>query len=186
MARKLVAGLDDRYREVERIHRFVADEIRYVALEHGAAAVAPTAVERTLDVRYGDCKGKVALFLALARQVGIPAFPVLVSTGRNELDKLIGPSVGYFDHMIACARTDEGEVRHTLARLFGRGSQGLPQQTTCKLRHRAALLESSSSQRLVQPVVELELGPFHDVHYPSLMASGQPFPGNPVEGPIMM
>jgi len=93
---------------LERIHRFVADEIRYLALEHGESAVAPTAIEETLDRRYGDCKGKVALFLALCERAGIRAYPVLVSTSRNSVDKLLMPSWRFFEHMIACAEI-EGE-----------------------------------------------------------------------------
>lgn len=100
--RRLLAGAQGEEETLDRIHRFVADRIRYLGLEHGSAAVAPTPVERTLDVRYGDCKGKVALLVAMARQAGIPAHPVLVSTGRNSLAKLILPSWQYFDHMIVC------------------------------------------------------------------------------------
>ena len=61
-----------------------------------------TPAARTLDLRYGDCKGKVALLVAMARHAGIPAYPVLVSTVRSALDKLMLPSWKYFDHMIVC------------------------------------------------------------------------------------
>jgi hypothetical protein len=85
-----------------RIHRFTSDEIRYVALEHGTAAVAPAPVAQTADRRYGDCKDKVALFLALAERAGLDAHPVLVATERSNPIKLITPSWQYFNHMIAC------------------------------------------------------------------------------------
>lgn len=100
--RSLLRGIDGPLERLERLHRFVADEIRYLGLEHGQAAVAPATVERTLRARYGDCKGKVALFVAMARRAGLRAYPVVVSTLRNDLDKLLLPSWQYFDHMIAC------------------------------------------------------------------------------------
>jgi len=104
---RLTAGQGGPREKLKKIHRFVADEIRYVGMEHGVSAVAPATAAHTLKVRYGDCKSKVALFVAMARTAGITAYPVLVSTSRNELSKLQAPSWRYFDHMIACASLDE-------------------------------------------------------------------------------
>lgn len=87
---------------LERIHRFVADRIRYVAFEHGSKAVIPHPAARTLARGFGDCKDKVALFLALASRAGLAAYPVLVSSQRYSVEKLLLPSWLYFDHMIAC------------------------------------------------------------------------------------
>ena len=89
---------------LRRIHRFVADEIRYVAFEHGTSAVVPHSAARTLSRRYGDCKDKVVLFLALARAADLDAFGVLVGTARKSIEGLLLPSWRYFDHMIACTR----------------------------------------------------------------------------------
>lgn len=89
---------------LSQIHRFVADEIRYVAMAHGERAVVPIAPAQTLARRYGDCKDKTALFVAMARAVGIEAWPVLVGTDLSDLDALLLPSWSYFDHMIACAK----------------------------------------------------------------------------------
>ncbi|MGH0032965.1 MAG: DUF3857 domain-containing protein [Myxococcota bacterium] len=91
---------------VERIHRFVADRVRYVAFEHGTRAVVPHDASETLARRFGDCKDKVALFLALADRARVAAYPVLVATDRYSLDRLIHPSWRYFDHMIVCASVD--------------------------------------------------------------------------------
>jgi len=93
---------------LERIHRFVANEIRYVAFEHGTSSVTPHPAGRTLARRYGDCKDKVALFLALAKRADIDAYPVLVATERYATEKLILPSWLYFDHMIACVDASTG------------------------------------------------------------------------------
>jgi len=100
---KLLDGATDQMEKLRRIHRFVADDVRYVALLHGKSAIAPAPPARTLERLYGDCKGKVALFLALARQAGLEAYPVLVATDRITPSKLQAPSWKYFDHMIGCA-----------------------------------------------------------------------------------
>lgn len=107
-AARLVAGVDERNRRIEALLRFVADDIRYVGFEHGRSAVTPHAPAVTLARRFGDCKDKVALFLALARRAGFDAYPVLVATDRREKGKLLLPSWKYFDHIIACVAPPKG------------------------------------------------------------------------------
>jgi transglutaminase-like putative cysteine protease len=87
-----------------RIYRFVADEVRYVPIEHGTRAVVPRRASETLALRYGDCKDKVTLFLALAREAGLDAYPVLVGSRIYDPERLGTPSWQWFDHMLACAR----------------------------------------------------------------------------------
>jgi hypothetical protein len=94
--------------QLASLQQLVAREVRYVALEHGASAVIPRRAAQTLESRYGDCKDKVALFLALARGAGFVAWPVLVATARRDLERMRPPALGYFDHMIACARSPAG------------------------------------------------------------------------------
>ncbi|MGH0034892.1 MAG: DUF3857 domain-containing transglutaminase family protein [Myxococcota bacterium] len=104
LAAELIAGLSDDDAMLERVHRFVSDEIRYVAFEHGSSAIVPRPADVTLSRRFGDCKDKVALFIALARSAGLEAFPVLVSSSRYDPERLAAPAWSYFDHMIACVR----------------------------------------------------------------------------------
>lgn len=92
---------------LSRIHRFVADEIRYVGLEHGKSAVVPVDANTSLHRGYADCKGKVALFKALADRTQLTAEPVLVSTFLRRPDTLLLPSWLYFDHMIACVKVGD-------------------------------------------------------------------------------
>jgi transglutaminase-like putative cysteine protease len=103
-ARRLVRGAASAASRVERLFRFVADEIRYVGFEHGKGAVVPRPPGVTLERRFGDCKDKVVLFLALARAVGIDAYPVLIASERLDPGRLLLPSWKYFDHVIACVR----------------------------------------------------------------------------------
>lgn len=102
LAARLQRGAADKRQIVERLYRFVASEIRYVAIEHGVGAVKPRPATLTLNRRYGDCKDKVALFVALARAAELDAYGVLVSSFRFDSDRLVAPSWKHFDHMIAC------------------------------------------------------------------------------------
>ena len=86
----------------EAIFRFVADSVRYIGLEHGSSAVVPRPPGVTYERRYGDCKDKVTLLIALARAAGLDAHAALVATKRFERARILIPGAFAFDHMIAC------------------------------------------------------------------------------------
>jgi tetratricopeptide (TPR) repeat protein len=82
----------------------VQDRVRYVALSMGSGGLVPADAETTWSRRYGDCKGKTALLLALLHELGIEAEPVAVSLTQGDgLDSRL-PMVGAFDHVLVRAR----------------------------------------------------------------------------------
>ena len=88
--------LDDSLRA---IHRFVAQDIRYVAISLGLGGYQPRLPAEVILTGYGDCKDKATLFVAMLNRIGLAAFPVnLNSTGGVRRDM---PSIGQFDHAIA-------------------------------------------------------------------------------------
>jgi len=107
-ARELVAGLESDTKRLEAVHRFVAQEIRYVGLEHEERGYVPDGTTLTLRRRYGDCKDMTVLAIDLLRSVGIEANAVLVATERHDPEALMLPASGYFDHMIACGQLSDG------------------------------------------------------------------------------
>ena len=81
----------------------VQDRVRYVALAMGAGGYVPADAETTWSRRYGDCKGKTALLLALLHSMNIQAEPVAVSTTFGDgLDARL-PMVGLFNHVLVKA-----------------------------------------------------------------------------------
>lgn len=81
---------------------FVSRKIRYVSASEGKNGITPHDVGQTLKQRYGDCKDKSTLLVALLNRAGIHAYPVLVATERLAVEPLVLPTMGYFDHMIVC------------------------------------------------------------------------------------
>jgi transglutaminase-like putative cysteine protease len=81
--------------------RFVQDEIRYLGIEMGRNSHEPHQPWETLEGRWGDCKDKTLLLVALLRELGLEAYPALVNTriGHRLAEKL--PSPFLFDHVIA-------------------------------------------------------------------------------------
>lgn len=84
--------------------RLVQDEIRYVLLAMNDGGLNPAAADETWERRFGDCKAKSALLLALLRELGIEAEVVAVSTSFPDgLDARL-PGVSLFDHVLVRAR----------------------------------------------------------------------------------
>lgn len=86
--------------------RLVQQQVRYVALAMGEGNYTPDSADSVWRSRYGDCKGKTALLLALLHGLGIDAVPALVSTRLGDgLDERL-PLISWFDHVIVRATVD--------------------------------------------------------------------------------
>ncbi len=86
--------------------RFVQGEIRYLGIAIGTGSHAPSSPVRTLERRFGDCKDKTLLLLALLDGLGIEARAALVDTRirRGLRDRFASP--GQFDHVLVRAVID--------------------------------------------------------------------------------
>ena len=81
----------------------VQERVRYVALVMGQGGLVPADAETTWARRFGDCKAKTALLLALLHELGVQAEPVVVNTTTGDgLDARL-PMVGLFDHVLVRA-----------------------------------------------------------------------------------
>lgn len=105
IARIAAATADPRARAIAAL-RLVQDEVRYFAVVIGDGNYLPAGAEETWTRRYGDCKGKTALLLALLRGLGIEAEAMLVHSALGDTlgDRL--PQMALFDHVIVRARID--------------------------------------------------------------------------------
>ncbi|MDB5705583.1 MAG: hypothetical protein JWN66_2699 [Sphingomonas bacterium] len=81
----------------------VQDRVRYVFLGMNEGGLVPADAETTWSRRFGDCKGKTALLLAVLHALDIAAQPVLVSSRLGDgMDQRL-PTVGAFDHVFVKA-----------------------------------------------------------------------------------
>ncbi len=86
--------------------RLVQDRIRYVYQGMNSGNLMPAAAGDTWTRRFGDCKGKTALLLAILRALDIKAEPAAVSTVNGDgLDARL-PLVGLLDHILIRAEID--------------------------------------------------------------------------------
>ena len=92
-------SLDD---SVRALHKWVAQDIRYVAIELGRGGYVPRSAETVVRTGFGDCKDKAMLFLAALRNIGVTGYPVLLNITGSERKET--PSLGQFNHMIAAVK----------------------------------------------------------------------------------
>jgi len=95
--------------KAEMALQLAEQRVRYVALEMGTGGYVPAAADVTWSRRFADCKGKTALLLALLRELGIQAQPVLVHHSLGDILPERLPMIGYFDHVIVRAYLDGKE-----------------------------------------------------------------------------
>lgn len=87
---------------------FVAQECRYVAIQIGQGAFQPHTASEVLRNRYGDCKDKVTLLLAMLRVLGVDAYPALLQPAPEpDVDREL-PSLAQFSHMILAVPNADG------------------------------------------------------------------------------
>jgi transglutaminase-like putative cysteine protease/tetratricopeptide (TPR) repeat protein len=86
--------------KVRAVYDFVVTNTRYVGLEFGIHGYKPYKVTQVLARRFGDCKDKAALMIALLREVGVPGELVLVRTRRGGRLDTQPASLAIFDHAI--------------------------------------------------------------------------------------
>lgn len=86
--------------------RLVQDKISYLLNGLDGGNYLPQKAEFTWEKRYGDCKAKSVLLLALLRQMGIAAEPTLVASEGGDALPYLLPIPGDFDHVIVRATID--------------------------------------------------------------------------------
>ncbi len=108
-ARDLVAGRTDERDKVSAIAAFVQGKIRYLGPGLSRNGYVPFPPRDVLARRWGDCKDKVALLIAMLKAVGITAYPALTETARGHVRPGV-PTPLAFDHVIALVARAAGPL----------------------------------------------------------------------------
>ncbi len=102
----LVAGAKTRDDSIRAVHRWVAQDIRYVGIELGIGGYQPRMPDAVIATGFGDCKDKATLFVAALTHLHIRAYPVLLSINAKARRDL--PSPQQFNHEIAVVALASG------------------------------------------------------------------------------
>lgn len=87
--------------------KLVQQQVRYVYVGLDGGNLTPASAEETWQRRYGDCKAKTALLLALLSELSIEAEAVLANNGGLDdgFEERL-PNPGLFDHVLVRAQID--------------------------------------------------------------------------------
>lgn len=93
-------GATDQTQVIDRLLAYLQAQVRYTGVEFGDAGIVPRSPAETLARRFGDCKDKSTLLVALLRAADIPAYLALLSGGwGSDVDPEL-PGLGSFNHAI--------------------------------------------------------------------------------------
>ena len=106
-AAALIKGKKTDMEKVKAIFQFVSQNIRYMGItpEKEAPGYEPHDVKLTFEQRYGVCRDKAALLVALLELAGFKAYPVLFMAGDPKDDEI--PN-GYFNHAVTAVELGKG------------------------------------------------------------------------------
>ena len=101
-AQQLVAGAPDFYTKLRNITEYIQKNVQYFVEERGIGGWQSHFAGDIFRNRYGDCKDKTTLLIAMLQAVGIQAYYVPTDDRRGVVDP-DDPSF-YGDHMIAAIK----------------------------------------------------------------------------------
>ncbi len=112
-AQELVAGAPDFYTKLSRITGYIQKNIRYFIVERGIGGWQAHPAADIYRNRYGDCKDKATLLIAMLQPLGIRAHYFHVDSRRGVIDPEAPALTG--NHMIVAIELPEGESDPRLA-----------------------------------------------------------------------
>jgi hypothetical protein len=105
-SREVAATATDFKAKIQSVAGFMQREIRYVGIEIGIGGLQPHPAADVFRNRYGDCKDKATLLIAMLNAVGVRATWVMVDTQRGFVDPALPSRDG--NHMIAAIEIPPG------------------------------------------------------------------------------
>ena len=108
---EIVTANPERMDALRAIFRFVSQEIRYMGLtmEDKSPGYAPHDVDITFDNRYGVCRDKAGLLVAMLRLAGFEAYPALINVGPKKDAEVPQP---FFNHAIVAVAHENDDAEN--------------------------------------------------------------------------
>jgi hypothetical protein len=106
-AQRIAATYDTPTARAAAALKLVQQDVRYVYVGLNGGNLQPATADLTWKRRYGDCKAKTVLLLALLKQLGVNAEAVLVNSAGNDdgIEQRL-PIPQLFDHVLVRAHID--------------------------------------------------------------------------------
>ena len=107
---RLIAGAKTDMDKIKAVFYHVSKNIRYMGLtpEKDRPGFEPHDVCLTFEKNYGVCRDKAALLVAMLREAGLPAYPVLINVGCKRDADVPDPD---FNHAIVGVELEKGSYQ---------------------------------------------------------------------------
>ena len=102
----LTQNTPDFYTRLSRITAFIQKNVRYFIVERGLGGMRANFAQDVYQHRYGDCKDKTTLLIAMSQVAGIKAYYLAVDSHRGFVDPNL-PSISG-NHMITAIEIPQG------------------------------------------------------------------------------
>jgi len=99
LAQSIIEGETNDSKKIQKIFKWVQNNIQYVAFENGIAGFKPSEAHEVASLKYGDCKGMANLLVNLLKTQGFDARHAWIGTRANNYNYTI-PSLVVDNHMI--------------------------------------------------------------------------------------
>jgi hypothetical protein len=129
--RELTDGKNSQTEKIQAIIEYLRNDFRYVSMDIEAHSYEPHPSDEVFSRKYGDCKDQTLLAVAMLSELGVKAWPVLMSTSSDLNRRDLLPMPVYFDHVIV-ALEFEGARYYTDILLKGYHFQTIPIQLAGK------------------------------------------------------
>src|SRR3954468_14689353 len=96
-----VGSTTDRAEIIARLLDVIDKNVRYAGVEVGDGSIVPRPPKSVLQKKYGDCKDKATLLVAMLRAAGLSAHVALLNAGVGFDGIASLPGVDHFNHAIA-------------------------------------------------------------------------------------
>lgn len=106
----LVDGLNDDREKIKVLYGFLQQNTHYVGVELGIGGWQPYDASYVYNKKYGDCKALANYMMALLKEAGIRACPVLIRSGAEAPAIDTGFACIQFNHVIAVAFAGKDSV----------------------------------------------------------------------------
>ncbi len=103
---KIAAADKDPLRRTAAALALVQGQVRYLMRGMENGNLVPQSPAETWSTRYGDCKAKTLLLLAILHELGIEAEPVAANLGGGDLVTARLPSIAAFNHVFVIAKVN--------------------------------------------------------------------------------
>jgi tetratricopeptide (TPR) repeat protein len=100
LVRSAIGKATDRREIVSRALAGIQKDVRYAGVEIGEASIVPRPPSTVLKNKYGDCKDKATLLVAMLRAAGVAAHVALLRAGSDLDTPADLPGLGLFNHAI--------------------------------------------------------------------------------------